>query len=61
MACKAKGLIFDEFKLRRIHKEHAVATWNLGTISVFSGRQRNNEKTAVEVAYRRTFRIHDAL
>jgi len=34
LVCKAKGLIFDEFKLRRMHREHAVATWNLGTISV---------------------------
>jgi len=34
LICKAKGLNFDEFKLRRIHRERAVATWNLATTSV---------------------------
>jgi hypothetical protein len=25
-----------------LHEKHAVATWNLGTISVFASRQRKN-------------------
>jgi hypothetical protein len=31
----AKGPNFDEFKSERLHEKHAVATWNLGTISIF--------------------------
>jgi hypothetical protein len=35
-----------------------VATWNLGTISAFAWKQRENEKACVEMAGRRTFRMH---
>jgi hypothetical protein len=33
VALPARELNFDEFKL---HEKHAVATWNLGTISAFA-------------------------
>jgi hypothetical protein len=36
---------------------HAVATWNLGTISAFAWRQRKTKKTCVEMAGRRTFTL----
>jgi hypothetical protein len=36
VALKARGLNFDEFKSAALHEKHAIATWNLGTISAFS-------------------------
>jgi hypothetical protein len=32
----ALELNFDEFKSGGLHEKHAVATWNLGTISAFA-------------------------
>jgi hypothetical protein len=32
----ARELNFDEFKSGRLHEKHAVATWNLGTISALA-------------------------
>jgi hypothetical protein len=34
MALTAMGPNFDEFKSGGLHEKHAVATWNVGTISV---------------------------
>jgi hypothetical protein len=42
-------------KFGGLHEKHAVATWNLGTISAFALRQRKTKKTYVEMAGRRTF------
>jgi hypothetical protein len=36
VALTAKELNFDEFKSEGLREKHAVATWNLGTISEFS-------------------------
>jgi hypothetical protein len=33
-----------------LHEKHAVATWNLGTVSAFAQRQRKTKKTCVEMA-----------
>jgi hypothetical protein len=44
-------------KLGGLHEKHAVATWNLGTISAFVWRQRKTKKTCVEMAGHRTFRM----
>jgi hypothetical protein len=43
-------------KLGGLHEKHAVATWNLGTISAFASRQRKTKKTCVEMAGRRTLK-----
>jgi hypothetical protein len=32
----ARKLNFDKFKSGGLHERHAVATWNLGTISAFA-------------------------
>jgi hypothetical protein len=45
-------------KLGGLHEKHAVATWNLGTVSAFALRQRKTKKICVEMAGRRTFRMH---
>jgi hypothetical protein len=39
-----KGLTFKSLKLGGLHEKHAVATWNLGTISVFASRQGKPRK-----------------
>jgi hypothetical protein len=57
VASTASGY-FDKFKSGGLHERHAVATWNLGTISAFAYRQRKTKKTCVEMTGRRTFRIH---
>jgi hypothetical protein len=36
VALLSKELNFDEFKSGELHEKHAVATWNLGTISAFA-------------------------
>jgi hypothetical protein len=36
VALTAEGFNFGEFKSSGLHEKHAVATWNLGTISVFT-------------------------
>jgi hypothetical protein len=36
---------FDEFKSGGLHEKHAVATWNLGTISAFACRQRKTPES----------------
>jgi hypothetical protein len=36
VALPARELNFDEFKSGGLHEKHAVATWNLGTISAFA-------------------------
>jgi hypothetical protein len=36
MTFTAKGFNFNEFMSGGLHKKHAVATWNLGTISAFA-------------------------
>jgi hypothetical protein len=36
LALTAKGVNFDEFKPGGLHEKHAVATWNLRTISTFT-------------------------
>jgi hypothetical protein len=33
---KARELNFDKFRSGELHERHAVATWNLGTISAFA-------------------------
>jgi hypothetical protein len=38
-------------KLGGLHEKHAVATWNLGTISAFTLRRRKTKKTCVEMAF----------
>jgi hypothetical protein len=43
---------FDEFKSGGLHEKHAVATWNL------LNDKRKTKETCVEMAGRRTFRIH---
>jgi hypothetical protein len=58
LALTSTGLNFDEFKSGVLHEKHAVATWNLGTISAFAQRQKKTKKTWVEMAGRRTFRMH---
>jgi hypothetical protein len=35
-AASTTGGNFDEFKMGGLHEKHAVATWNLGTISAFA-------------------------
>jgi hypothetical protein len=52
-----QGVILKSLKSRGLHEKHAVATWNLGTISAFALRQRKTKKTCVEMAGRRTFRM----
>jgi hypothetical protein len=37
-------LNFDEFKTEGLHQKHAVATWNLGTISAFAKNRGNQER-----------------
>jgi hypothetical protein len=49
------GLNSDEFKSGGLHENHAVPTWNFGTISAFASRQRKSKKTRVEMAGHRTF------
>jgi hypothetical protein len=51
------GLNLDEFKSEGPHDKHAVATWNLGTISVFASRQGKTNKTCIQMAGRRIFRV----
>jgi hypothetical protein len=36
VALTAMELNFDKFKSGGLHEKHAVATWNLGTISAFA-------------------------
>jgi hypothetical protein len=36
VALSAEELNFDKFKSGGLHERHAVATWNLGTISAFA-------------------------
>jgi hypothetical protein len=36
VALSARKLNFDKFKSGGLHEKHAVATWNLGTISAFA-------------------------
>jgi hypothetical protein len=36
VALTARELNFDEFKSGGLHEKHAVATWNMGTISAFA-------------------------
>jgi hypothetical protein len=36
VALPARELNFDKHKLGGLHEKHAVATWNLGTISAFA-------------------------
>jgi hypothetical protein len=35
---------FDEFKSGGLHEKHAVATWNLGTISAFAYKREENQE-----------------
>jgi hypothetical protein len=35
VALAAVEINFDGFKSRELHEKHAVATWNLGTMSAF--------------------------
>jgi hypothetical protein len=51
------GLNFDEFKWAELHERHAVAAWDLGTISATSQTQRESKKTCVEMAGRGIFRM----
>jgi hypothetical protein len=53
----AMELNLDEFKKGGLHEKHAVATWNLGTISAFAWRQRKTQKPCVKTAGRRSFQI----
>jgi hypothetical protein len=36
VALPARELNSDEFKSGGLHEKHAVATWNLGTVSAFA-------------------------
>jgi hypothetical protein len=36
VALPARELNFNKFKSGELHEKHAVATWNLGTISAFA-------------------------
>jgi hypothetical protein len=58
MALTALKLNSDELKPGGPHEKHAVATWNLGAISTFFLRQKETKKACVEMACRRTFRMH---
>jgi hypothetical protein len=40
-----------------LHEKHAVATWNLGTISAFALRQRKTKKSCVEMALKSTLTL----
>jgi hypothetical protein len=55
----AKGRNFDEFQSGGPHEKHAVATWNLGTISAFSCKQGKTKKPCVEMAGHRNFLMHN--
>jgi hypothetical protein len=35
---------FGEFKSGGLHEKHAVATWNLGTISAFAYKTEENQE-----------------
>ena len=51
-------LINIEFKSGGLHEKHVVATWNLGNhLSICFWAHGNQEKTCVEMAGRRAFRI----
>jgi len=43
--------------LEWLHEGHAVTTCKLETISAFARRQKENKKTCIPMAGRRTFRI----
>jgi hypothetical protein len=58
LAFTAEGLGCDELKPSGLHEKHAIATWNLGTISALAWSLRKTRKTFVEMAGRRTFRLH---
>jgi hypothetical protein len=47
---QSKGFNFDEFSSGGPYEKHAVAAWNLGTISEFVWRQRKTTKTCVQMA-----------
>jgi hypothetical protein len=51
-------LNFDEFKSGGLHGKRAVTTLKLGTISAFASGQKKTKKTCIELAGRRTFRMH---
>jgi hypothetical protein len=40
----ARDRNFDEFKSGGLHEKHAVATWNLGTISAFAYKTEENQE-----------------
>jgi len=51
-------LVTTKFKLGGLHEKHVVANWNLGNrLSICFQAQRNQIKTCVEMAGRKTFRI----
>jgi len=43
-------LVTTKFKSGGLHEKHAVATWNLGTISAFAFRHKGGKKNCVEMA-----------
>jgi hypothetical protein len=48
VALTTRELNFDAFKSGGLHEKHAVATWNLGTISEFASRQKKTKNTERE-------------
>jgi hypothetical protein len=55
----AKWAEFDEFKSGGQREKHAVASWNLGTISAFAGRQKKTKEPCYELAGRVNKRISE--
>jgi hypothetical protein len=54
-ALTARGLNFDEFNSGGLYEKHAVATWEPSQHLL---KDRETKKTCVEMAGRRTFRMH---
>jgi hypothetical protein len=52
-----QGDNFENFKSEGLHEKHAVATWNLGTISAFARGQGKAKKTCVEMGLKPNLRI----
>jgi hypothetical protein len=60
-ALTATGLNFEQLTSRGLQEKNAVATWDLGSISAFAGRQRKNKKPLIKMAGRRSFRMYTDL